>query len=60
MSHRWMFEVLSDLETYARYNGLPQLANRLSLAAGQAAHELAAAQRTERGEPPLLLPRRAD
>ena len=39
MSHRWMFDVLTDLETYARRNGLPQFAQRLSEAAGQAARE---------------------
>ena len=43
MSHRWMFDVLTDLEPYARRNGLPQFAQRLSEAAGQAARELATA-----------------
>ncbi|MGR3464146.1 hypothetical protein [Limimaricola sp.] len=62
MSHRWMFDVLTDLETYARRNGLPKLALRLSEAAGQAAQELSAASRTggERPLPPIPPPIRAE
>ncbi|EYD70674.1 hypothetical protein [Limimaricola hongkongensis] len=63
MSHRWMFDVLTDLETYARRNGLPKLALRLSEAAGQATQELAAAPRADRGErplPPMPPPARAE
>ena len=59
MAHRWMFDVLTDLETYARHNGLPLLAHRLSEAAGQAAHELAGHGPGERGERPPPPPRRA-
>ncbi|WP_341211235.1 hypothetical protein [uncultured Limimaricola sp.] len=55
MSHRWMFDVLTDLEAYARHNGLPQLARKLSEAAGQAVHEMATVPVTERVErqPPV-------
>ena len=29
MSHHWILETLDDLETYARANGLPRLADEL-------------------------------
>lgn len=51
MSHRWMFEVLDDLETYARSNGLPRLAAQLSQAAGEAVREISAPPRVERAPP---------
>ncbi len=40
MSHRWIFEVLADLESYALHNDLPRLAAKLSDAARIAAGEL--------------------
>ncbi|WP_415142944.1 hypothetical protein [Limimaricola cinnabarinus] len=63
MSHRWMFDVLVDLESYASRNGLPQLARRLSEVAGQAAHELAlipSGRPGERAEAPTSARHRAD
>ncbi|MBB3712751.1 hypothetical protein FHS00_002346 [Limimaricola variabilis] len=52
MSHRWMFDVLNDLETYAIRNGLPGLAHRPSEAAGHATQELAHRAPPDRGDRP--------
>ncbi len=46
MSHDWILDVLSDLKTYARANGMPSLAAQLDDAAFVAAAELVSA--TER------------
>ena len=40
MGHRWMIDVLADLETFADRNGLPVLAQKLAETAGIAAAEI--------------------
>lgn len=57
MGHDWVFEVLRDLATYARRNGMPGLAEKAEETAAQARAEIAA-----RAGPPAAaetgLPRR--
>ena len=40
MGHRWMIDVLADLETFADRNGLPVLAQKLAETASIAAAEI--------------------
>jgi hypothetical protein len=44
MAHDWVFDVLDDLKTYARANGLPALAAKAEEARHIAAIEIAALQ----------------
>lgn len=43
MRHDWVFDVLSDLLTYATQNGLPRLAAKVSETINVAQSEIAAA-----------------
>jgi hypothetical protein len=43
MRHDWVFDVLSDLLTYATQNGLPRLAVKVSETIDEARIEIAAA-----------------
>ncbi|WP_374370599.1 hypothetical protein [Tabrizicola sp.] len=43
MRHDWVFDVLSDLLTYATQNGLPRLASKVSETIDEARSEIAAA-----------------
>jgi hypothetical protein len=47
MRHEWVFDVLSDLLTYATRNDLPRLAARVSAAIEEARSEIC-----EHGDPP--------
>ena len=53
MSHDWVFEVLSDLATYAEANGLPRLARMAHEAEAVAREEIRALARdgAEEDEP---------
>lgn len=55
MRHDWVFDVLSDLLTYATQNGLPRLAAKVSESIDEARNEIAA---TEEGpeDPPQSPP----
>ncbi|SDE34548.1 hypothetical protein [Limimaricola pyoseonensis] len=55
MSHRWMFEVLADLESYALHNDLDRLAQKLSEVARYAAYEISSSE-----ERNLPVPRQAE
>lgn len=43
MRHDWVFDVLSDLLTYATQNGLPRLAAKVTETIDEARSEIAAA-----------------
>lgn len=47
MGHDWILDVLTDLKTYARLNGLPALAGQLDDVAMVAAVELASSGERE-------------
>jgi hypothetical protein len=55
MRHDWVFDVLSDLLTYATQNGLPRLAARVSEAIDEARSEIAASSKDPE-EPPQSPP----
>jgi hypothetical protein len=42
MRHDWVFDILSDLLSYATQNGLPRLAEKVSEAIDEARNEIAA------------------
>jgi len=44
MRHDWVFDVLSDLLTYATQNGLPRLAEKVSETIDEARREIGAAE----------------
>ena len=44
MRHDWVFDVLSDLLTYATQNGLPRLAEKVSETIDVARREIGAAE----------------
>jgi len=54
MSHDWVFDVLSDLLTYATQNDLPRLAARVAEAISEAQREIALVDGTD--EPPQSPP----
>ena len=55
MRHDWVFDVLSDLLTYATQNGLPRLASKVSETIDEARSEIAASGEGQ-DEPPMLPP----
>lgn len=55
MSHDWVFDVLSDLLTYATQNGLPRLAAKVTETIDEARSELAPGD-SGPDEPPLPPP----
>ncbi len=55
MRHDWVFDVLSDLLTYATQNGLPKLAEKVSETIDVARGEIAAADEGP-DEPPQSPP----
>ncbi len=52
MRHSWIFEVLSDLRTYALANGLPRLAGKSAEAAQVARDEIAEREAEDPFDPP--------
>jgi hypothetical protein len=50
MPHDWIFDVLRDLQAYARQNGLPRLAEVAEEALDVAREEVA--ERSDNGNPP--------
>jgi hypothetical protein len=57
MRHDWIFDVLSDLQTYADRNGLPEFARKIEEAMALARWEIL--QEEEAGEPAPLPPFRS-
>ncbi len=58
MRHDWVFDVLSDLLTYATQNGLPRLASKVSETIDEARSEIAAACDAPDDPPPTPPKRR--
>ncbi|WP_295076670.1 hypothetical protein [Tabrizicola sp.] len=58
MRHDWVFDVLSDLLTYATQNGLPRLAAKVSETIDEARSEIAAAGESPEEPPQSPAPKR--
>lgn len=56
MRHDWVFDVLSDLLSYATLNGLPRLASKVSETIDEARSEIAGAG-DDPDDPPTLPPK---
>ena len=52
MRHDWVFDVLSDLLTYATQNGLPRLASKVSETIDVARDEITSSGDASQGPPP--------